>query len=98
MFRPGGYAIITDPNGVLEMDTFTCSHHNGIVHVPAGTVLDSISAICFGCQKRICRACEKRRKMTGRCDEWERQMDALEKQERIRQSRDAFLKVVGIAE
>lgn len=90
MFRSGGYAVITGPEGIVEMDTFTCGHHNGVVHVPPWRDLDQVSALCFVCQKRICRKCEKERQLTLRCVTFEKRLEMMERVVEGSRARDAL--------
>lgn len=100
MYRPGGYAIITGPAGVVEMDTFTCGHHGGVVHVPAGlaatVALEAVSSVCFMCRQRICHACEKERQLTARCVTAEQRIEAMERVVEGDRNRQALFKAAGI--
>jgi len=58
-----GYGVIIGPGGVVEeIDTFTCCHCNGIVHVHAGMKPDELGSWCtlcgqMHCAKLTCRTC-----------------------------------------
>lgn len=80
MAEIGGYAIITSPDGIVEMDTITCGHCNRVRHrkpLPGGRMqaLDDISVKCLGCGKRQCFDCAK----LQRCIPLERQIEAMER-------------------
>lgn len=63
MRNAGGYAVITSPDRVDEMDTFTCSHCNSIRHVRARQDPASIGGLCKVCMGLICERC-----VGGACD------------------------------
>jgi len=55
--RAGGYAVLTDPNGRRESDTFTCSHCSGIVVVAACERPEDLGGMCKRCMGLICPKC-----------------------------------------
>jgi hypothetical protein len=58
MFKPQGYATITDPEtGTRECDTFTCAHCNRVVHLPANKKIEDVGDFCRSCMKMICDKC-----------------------------------------
>lgn len=57
MRNAGGYAVITSPDSVDEMDTFTCVHCNSIRHVRARQDPASIGGLCKVCMGLICEKC-----------------------------------------
>lgn len=74
MRNAGGYAVITGPNGLVEeIDTFTCCHCNGIVHVPARAKPDDFGSWCTLCGKMHCakEACQT-------CVPFEKKMERME--------------------
>lgn len=91
MLRPGGYAMILDPDAALiERDTITCGHCNRVVFVKPGSVATTYliqhrdgrwteepGAGCTICGRSICLRCHD----LGMCLPMERQ---LEQQERRR--------------
>lgn len=52
MRNPTGYATISGPEGIQEIDTFTCFHCNSIVHVKGDP-----GGFCRHCMKLICPKC-----------------------------------------
>jgi hypothetical protein len=85
VLKPGGYAVLSDPSGVKEADTFTCGHCQHIVHVkPLADAADS-GGLCKVCMKLICETCVDR----GTCTPWEQQMERIE-------ARDRFLRSAGL--
>lgn len=96
MRNPGGYALIVGPEGVVEMDTFTCGHKNHVVHVPPGIDVDLISAICFVCRKRICMSCERERQRTLRCLTFEKRLEIMERVVEGARARDDLLAVAAV--
>jgi hypothetical protein len=108
VYRAEGYAIVTGPEGSVEMDTYTCGHCNGVVHevpkqrtaavVSTGIVRlpDQQGKKCMICQRRICRSCEKRQALTRRCVTYERKVEALEKHVVADQQRSALFRELEI--
>lgn len=100
MIRPGGYAIIVDPEApTIEFDTVTCNHCQQVVRVKAGSAMtvyymrnaagvlvEEAGAFCRLCMAPICLNCHAR----GVCVPWEKQMEAME-------ARDRFLRSAGIS-
>lgn len=80
MRRPGGYAVTTGPAGTVETDTFTCSHCNVVVPVPAGKSPSDIGGWwCTLCDKPACAGCNGKR-----CVPFEKKLEAMERQDRLR--------------
>lgn len=97
MRRPGGYAVVVDPDRPLvERDTIGCGHCQAIVFVKPGTGATTYlifepqtwrwreepGAFCRVCMRPICLACHG----VGRCTPWERRMARAEARARLRQS------------
>lgn len=95
MRKPHGYAtiigdvssnavkLITDLNirhTESEIDTYTCGHCNGIVHVPPQQDAADIGGLCKQCMDLICPRCVN--KMT--CTPWEKKMEKAEARQRLR--------------
>lgn len=65
MRLPQGYAVIVDPDArrmTTELDTFTCSHCNRVVHVRPLTDPADMGGRCLNCEDGkgrglICQAC-----------------------------------------
>lgn len=82
MRRPQGYAITVDPElPTIEEDTFTCSHCNSIVFVAPGQ-LDADA--CRACDRHICPPCKGELVRTMKCVPWEKRMEAMEREHRLR--------------
>ena len=80
--RVEGYAIITDNWGATqEMDTFTCSHCNGIqfIRPASGTQ----RGYCFNCNHPTCG-----RERCLNCVPFERMIEEIEGRSRLRQAMD----------
>lgn len=95
MSEIGGYAIITSPDGIVEMDTITCGHCNRVRHrkpLPGGKLqaLDDISVKCHGCGKRQCFDCAR----LGRCIPLEKQIEAMERRFEAERRRDQLFDAV----
>lgn len=55
MRNPEGHAVIVGLDGrTEEIDTFTCCHCNGIVHVPARAKPGDFGSWCTLCMKMHC--------------------------------------------
>jgi hypothetical protein len=75
MRRPGGYAVITDPDApVREIDTFTCGHCNRVVHVPPRCDPATLGGQCKMCMTLICPACAGK----PGCDPFEKKLERME--------------------
>ena len=75
MRRPGGYAVITGPDGTVEADTFTCFHCQRIVHVPPKADPAQLGGMCYQCMKLVCPRCVG----LGDCSPFERKLEAMER-------------------
>lgn len=72
-----GYAYVVDPvKGVVERDTFTCNHHNGIIIVHKGQV--NQAPMCLRCMKPICKQCAHIAHVTGRCEPFDKKIEEYE--------------------
>jgi hypothetical protein len=71
MRNPGGYAVITEPDRVTEIDTFSCRHCQHIVHVPPRQDPQKIGGFCYGCGGMVCEQCAGKRT----CDPIEAQIE-----------------------
>lgn len=90
MRRPGGYGVATGPEGVFEIDTFTCSHCNSIVEVPVGTRPEDLGGFCRPCGKLICSKCVDKSARGETCRVWEKQCEDLENAVRKQAAVDAY--------
>lgn len=54
-----GYAVLSDPDGIRENDTFTCNHCSCVVHIPPRTANKPMpGGACAACgHKLICDKC-----------------------------------------
>lgn len=93
MLRPGGYFVSTDPDptksqgqtAVTEKDTITCGHCNGLVLVPAMCKPEDMPyALCWGCRRHICLACDEIRTRTLKCDVIENKLERWEASDRLK--------------
>jgi hypothetical protein len=93
MLRPGGYFVSTDPDptksrgqsAVVESDSITCGHCNRIVLVPPMCKpQDMTYALCWGCRRHICLACDTERARTMTCDVIEKKLERWEANDRFR--------------
>ena len=75
MQRPGGYGVITGPDGVEEHDTFTCFHCNKVVIVPVRADPADIGGMCYQCMRLICPRCADQ----GICVPFERKLELMER-------------------
>ena len=77
-----GYAIITDDWGATqEMDTFTCSHCNGIQFIRPGS--GTQRGYCFNCNHPTCG-----RERCLNCVPFERMIEEIDGRSRLRQAMD----------
>lgn len=81
MFRSGGYASISSPDGLTEADTFSCSHCNRVVHVKAKADPASLGGLCKNCMGLICQTC-----VGGGCDPFEKKLERAEHRDRVLKS------------
>lgn len=97
MRRPGGYATVVSPvrsvvnldglrceqipEGVFEVDTFSCSHCQRITHVMPRMDPADLGGMCKVCYKLICPFC------VGKgCDPLEKKLERSEARDRARRS------------
>lgn len=81
-----GYAVLSGPNGAVEeIDTFTCCHCNGIVHVRAGVKPDELGSWCTLCGKMHCAKQE-----CQACVPFEKKMERMEAAYHARRSYEVF--------
>ena len=86
MRKPGGYALIVDPDadrGRKEIDSFTCFHCCRVVWVKPFQDPAACGALCKVCMKHICNRCADLRDAGGLCTPWERQMEEAEAKQRL---------------
>lgn len=57
MRKAQGYAVITDPSGIKEADTFSCGHCNAVTHVKPKADPADVGGLCKCCMKLICPNC-----------------------------------------
>lgn len=97
MRNPGGYAVISSPDGGVvnfdrlrceaipkgkyEADTFTCCHCNRIIHVKAKASPDEFGSMCRNCMKMVCPACAN-----GPCVPFMKKLEIAEAREQARRS------------
>jgi cytidine deaminase len=82
--RSRGYARIFDPARprAVEMDTTTCAHCNGIVHMhdANGKALSGVLVHCHQCDSNICVPCAE----CARCSPFEKKLEQFEASARLR--------------
>lgn len=92
MRNPGGYAVITSPDGGIvnfdrlrcekvgsgnyEADTFTCVHCNRIIHVKPMAKMDEFGSMCRNCMKMVCPTCAN-----GPCVPFMKKLEMAEKRD-----------------
>lgn len=84
MRSPGGYGLLSSPEGMTERDTFTCHHCNSVVLVKPKTNPDEFGSMCRLCMKMVCKRCAN----LG-CTPFEKKLEMLEK-------RDIALRSYGV--
>ena len=78
--RVEGYATIMDDWGVIkEIDTFTCSHCNGIQFIRPGS--GTLRGYCYNCNHPTCG-----RERCLNCVPFERMIEEMEARGRLRQA------------
>lgn len=68
-----GYAIWQGPDGKREVDTFTCSHCQHIVHVAPRADPAEIGGFCTMCSRHICKMC-----VGKECVPFEKRLEQME--------------------
>lgn len=81
MLKPGGYSVITSPDGVKEWDTFTCFHCNSKVNVPLKADPSEMGGLCKNCMKLICPKC-----LDKGCYPFEKKLERAENRDRFLRS------------
>lgn len=97
MRKAGGYAVIVSPveavanfdrlqrqrigAGQTEIDTFSCGHCGGIVHVMPRQDPTDLGGLCKQCMKLICPRC-----LDKGCEPLEKKLEAAEERERTLKS------------
>lgn len=77
MRRPGGYGIVTGPEGITdEHDTYTCCHCNRVVVVRPGSGKER--GFCFLCHAPHCG-----RGGCWKCVPFERKLEAYERRHQL---------------
>jgi hypothetical protein len=66
--------------GVFELDSFSCSHCNAVVHVPAKSDVNFVG-FCRHCMKPVCQRCS-----ALPCHPFEKALQEAEERDRIRRS------------
>jgi hypothetical protein len=94
LFRsPQGYFVSSDPDpakgmgqqAVVEKSSVTCGHCCRIVLVPPMCKPeDTPYALCWGCRRNICLACDEERARTLTCDVIEKKLERWEAKDRFR--------------
>lgn len=82
MLKPGGYATVSSPDGIVEADTFTCIHCNTVVVVPVKVSASDMGGFCTMCMKPVCGPCAD----LGKCIPFEKKLEAIERADRLHQS------------
>mgnify|MGYP001563227053 FL=1 len=78
LLRPGGYATITGPDGLKELDTLSCCHCGGVSFIRPGS----------GRPRGFCRLCMKPTCGKAKCMDClplERMLEESENRGRLRQ-------------
>lgn len=78
--RAKGYLVETGPCGTIERETFTCSHCNRVGEVRERNAGQMLGVVCHSCFAYICPDCAR----VGRCEPFERKLEALERSARLR--------------
>lgn len=95
MRRPGGYALLVQPEPSkvnfdgfrcesietlhYETDTFTCCHCNRVMHVKPRAPMDEFGSMCRNCMKMVCPTCAN-----GPCVPFEKKLMEMEERNYIR--------------
>lgn len=84
--KAGGYVIASGgPGPDEEHDTIACHHCQRHIVIPPGPPKadeGDLYGVCWTCDKFICPACAQ----LGRCQPWERQIEAMEARDRMLRS------------
>jgi hypothetical protein len=96
LFRePQGYLVTDDPDPTkstgqkarTEHTTISCGHCNKIVIVKAMCSPQDVPyALCWGCRRNICLACDNERSRTLKCDVIEKKLERWEAADRLRRA------------
>lgn len=94
LFRQAqGYLVTSDPDptksrgqqALVEQSTVTCGHCTKLVPVPANCPAHAMPyALCWGCRRNICLACDEERARTLTCDVIENKLERWEARDRFR--------------
>lgn len=68
----------------VERDTFTCGHRQEIVHVHPLSKPEDVGFMCKQCMQLICKSCLEELIKTGKCIPFEKRIEKIEHQERMR--------------
>jgi hypothetical protein len=93
MRNPGGYAVLTGPDGIREWDSFTCSHCQRIVQVAARCDPSDLGGFCRMCMKHICGPCTDE----GSCTPFEKKLEQYERANRFHQAVGTVLRALLFA-
>lgn len=74
MRRPGGFFIVSSPDGMTECDTFSCGHCQKIVFVKPRCDPADAGGLCYVCNRHICPSCAG----LGRCEVIEKKLERWE--------------------
>lgn len=80
MRNPGGYVRITSPEGVRELDSYTCGHCGRVTFVRPKERPEDLGGLCRLCGKPVCSGCHRR----GTCDPLEKKLDRVERTQDFR--------------
>ena len=72
--NPGGYTIISGPNGITEKHSFTCRHCCRVTFVKAGCDPAELGGRCTCCDALICKYC-----VGHPCDHIEKKLERAER-------------------
>lgn len=86
MRNAGGQLIGFGDAGVVEVDTFTCSHCQYVTQVAPRCDPAELGGHCRSCDKLICKRCVGTMAKGALCTPWEKQMIAMENREAARRS------------
>ncbi len=88
--RVEGCGITASPDGMVECQTFTCAHCNGIVNVVPGADgphrQNDGSGLCLVCMGLTCKHCQLAQSKGAPCVPWEKQMERIEARDRALRS------------
>jgi hypothetical protein len=75
--RTHGYAVTTEQGKTVEEDTLQCGHCQRVIFIKPGTPVDA--GFCRRCMRHLCGPCTS----TGRCEPFEKKIEAQEARNRF---------------